>query len=615
MTPPNPLIERAPHLGDQPSSPAPRLADLLAANLRAISVGAAPDLELLLGGLSLRVSRAESVEAIGVYAAAPLDLIILDAARWTASDWRQARDTFGIGGVPMVLLEREGRDDAQDYAPLLSVRRPLDRGALERALAVMIEQIRLRRMVECSGLMFDSTAAWLIDAALPSAPLVWVSPAFERQIGYGPTELLGKGVDALAGAQTDPQDLQALVTASRERRAVRLNLLVYRADGSAIWGNVALDPIHDSAGQVRWLLGSLRDTTAERPDTMGFFVSLLEDLPSGVLTADRNGKVTFISKNGLRTLSEAEELLDWRGRPMAEVLQLPPEVNPTRQHNRFSYRYRRPDGRTLELGVGLSCAPGVHPDIHWFAMFRDLTANREEELATQRMQRLAAIGTMVAGFAHEVRNPVSAMRSLIEGLEEAPSLEDPEFNFLPRLMRHLDRIERLVQRSLKFGRPVEPMRTLTTCGTIVGLALEDVRSRTRELELRISHRQADGLPQLMVDEGMLVQALGAILNNAIDVSAGGAAVIEITSDRYQTVGGDRGVAISVQDQGPGIPNHVIGHIFDPFYTTKADGTGLGLSIAQRLVHDNGGRLGVSSTPGAGTTFTIYLPTKAAAKHP
>lgn len=615
MRPTELFSERAPLPGNYPPSPAPRLADLLGSNLRAISVGAAPDLEDLLNGLSLRVSRAESVEAIGVYAAAPLDLIILDAARWTASDWRQARENLGIGGVPLLLLEGEGACNVEDYAPLLSVRRPLDRGALERTLAVMVEQIRLRRMNDCSALMFDSTAAWLIDASLPGAPLVWISAALERQLGYGSTDLLGKSVRTLAGAETDPVTLEALVNACRERRATRLNLLLYRADGSAIWGNVALDPVHDGAGQVRWLLGSLRATTDERPDTMGFFVSLLEDLPSGVLTADRNGKVTFISKNGLRTLSDADGQFDWRGRPMAEVLGLPPEVNPTRQHNRFSYRYRRPDGRALELGVGLSCAPGVHPEIHWFAMFRDLTANREEELATQRMQRLAAIGTMVAGFAHEVRNPVSAMRSLIEGLEDDPSVADPDFNFLPRLMRHLDRIERLVQRSLKFGRPVQPVRAVTTCGTIVGLALEDVRSRTRELALEISHREADGLPQLMVDEGMLVQALGAILNNAIDVSARGAPGVEITSERYQTVGGDRGVAISVQDFGPGIPNHVIGHIFDPFYTTKADGTGLGLSIAQRLVHDNGGRLGVTSTPGVGTVFTIYLPIGATAKDP
>jgi signal transduction histidine kinase len=469
---------------------------------------------------------------------------------------------------------------------------------------------------------FDAVGG--LFAGTPRVLLVGAAPDAEAIFATLPcTTSRADNADAISVLAALPIDL-VIVDASRwasaawvEARSVLdldvVPVLLLEGDGAEgpeVFGAIDSVPrplttqVIDRRIKVLVELGRARRNKAPSfDDPPRFFDSLLEDLPSGVLTADRQGRVTFVNKNGLRTLGSED--LEWRGRSMADVLRLPGELTLGNDRRRFTYPYEI-DRRRLDLGVTVSPAPGVHPDLHWFVMFRDLTANREEELAHQRTERLAAIGTMVAGFAHEVRNPVSAMRSLIEGLYEEIPEPDPRRNLLARLVRHLERIERLVQRSLKFGRPVEPMKAPIGAKLLIDGALEDTRNKLRGLE--IQHEETPDLPLLLVDESMIVQALVAVINNAIEASKG-VGRIDLKVDRYLTVGGERGVSIAVTDNGPGIADHVMGHIFDPFFTTKAEGTGLGLSIAQRLVHDNGGRLEVTSPRGQGCVCTIYLPVK------
>ncbi|MCK6550159.1 PAS domain-containing protein [Myxococcota bacterium] len=231
------------------------------------------------------------------------------------------------------------------------------------------------------------------------------------------------------------------------------------------------------------------------------------------------------------------------------------------------------------------------------------------ELSARRVERLAAMGTMVAGFAHEVRNPVSAMRSLIELLDEETPSPDPRRATLVRIERHLDRIERLVQSSLRFGRPDEPKRTWIAPEKILEEAVDQLASRTGDLG-SIRRTITPPVPDVFVDEAQVSQAIVALLNNALD-AVGYPDQIVLELDTYAT-SDERGVRVRVRDFGSGIQPHILSRIFDPFFTTKASGTGLGLSIAQRLIHDNGGRLEVSSSLGLGSTFTVLVPTPAEA---
>lgn len=226
----------------------------------------------------------------------------------------------------------------------------------------------------------------------------------------------------------------------------------------------------------------------------------------------------------------------------------------------------------------------------------------------QRFERLAAMGTMVAGFAHEVRNPVAALRSLCEELRD----EGISLPHVGMMLQMIDRIERLVRTSLQFGRPAAPRRGLRRPAAIIAAALAEMRPRLRaphgEREIPV-HVDAD-LPEVNVDDRQIAQALVILLNNALDATSGTPSRVLLRVRKATPSGGvapgQSTIRFEVIDDGPGISAANMSRIFDPFFTTKTSGTGLGLSIAQQIVNENGARLEVESNPGGRTSFTIVL---------
>lgn len=234
----------------------------------------------------------------------------------------------------------------------------------------------------------------------------------------------------------------------------------------------------------------------------------------------------------------------------------------------------------------------------------------EERFAAerQRFERLAAMGTMVAGFAHEVRNPVAALRSLCEELRD----EGISLPHVGLMLQMVERIERLVRTSLQFGRPAAPKRSPRRPTAITASALAELRARLRtQPDIRVEAEP--GLPDVNVDDRQIAQALVILLNNALDATGGTASrVLLRVRKNIPATGGVPGVAVhptirfEVIDDGPGISAVNLSRIFDPFFSTKPSGTGLGLSIAQQIANENGARLEVESSPGE-TVFTIVLP--------
>ena len=235
---------------------------------------------------------------------------------------------------------------------------------------------------------------------------------------------------------------------------------------------------------------------------------------------------------------------------------------------------------------------------------------QQDEL--RRIERLAAMGTMVAGFAHEVRNPVASLRAMTEQLDEDLSEIGQRMPHFARMLEALARIERLVDTSLQFGRPASARRTEHPPWELLSAAMNALAPRARALGGEIRVEMELGLPSIFVDHGQLVQVLVILLNNALDsVGAPGRVLLRAVSS---PISNDRegkrssvppgGVRFEVSDDGPGISPDVLGRVFDPFFTTKPTGTGLGLSIAQQLVAESSARLEVLSTPGVQTTFTV-----------
>jgi PAS domain S-box-containing protein len=229
------------------------------------------------------------------------------------------------------------------------------------------------------------------------------------------------------------------------------------------------------------------------------------------------------------------------------------------------------------------------------------------EQSVQESEKLAAIGTLAAGVAHEINNPIGIMTSRIElMLEDAETLRLPAAvrEDLTVLERNAQRVGRITQGLLSFARRGSGLKQPTDLNAVVGETLLLFETNARKAGITAERRLAPDLPPVEADADQLQQVVLNLLNNARD-ALGDRGEIRVETGRAHDRPG--WVRLVVADTGPGIPPEVKSRIFLPFFTTKAGGTGLGLPISHRIVQDHQGVIEVSSEPGAGTTFTILLP--------
>ena len=251
-------------------------------------------------------------------------------------------------------------------------------------------------------------------------------------------------------------------------------------------------------------------------------------------------------------------------------------------------------------------------EVHWFAVMISACDVRGARWAlvqhvnvSLQLERLATMGQMMSGFAHEVRNPLAALKMLIEELAEGDVREE----HARRSCRLIERIERLVNSTLHFGRHERARREPHDAQALVRAALELVVPRLRASATRVAVEVVGQPSRALVDEAHLTQVLAILIDNALDATG------DASSVRVRISGGSPGastIAFEVHDRGPGITAEELDHIFDPFFTTKPKGTGLGLSIALKLVGENHGRLTVDTRPGGGSVFRVDVPTASAA---
>ncbi len=219
-----------------------------------------------------------------------------------------------------------------------------------------------------------------------------------------------------------------------------------------------------------------------------------------------------------------------------------------------------------------------------------------------RADRLAAMGELTAGVAHEVRNPLGVIRASVQLLEDAKGDPDRIAESADVIKQEIDRLDRVIKALLDFGRPSKP----TMMRTLPAEVLRDVILFTgrfaRQSDVHIEEGFPVDLPEVFADPDQLKQVLLNLITNAVqamDEAEGGTITL---SARLE---GDY-VAMSVSDTGPGIPAEEMSKVFDPFYSTRDAGTGLGLTIVHRIVDEHGGHIEVESGP-EGTTFTVAIP--------
>ena len=239
-----------------------------------------------------------------------------------------------------------------------------------------------------------------------------------------------------------------------------------------------------------------------------------------------------------------------------------------------------------------------------FVLFKDITNLRSFEQKIERNERLAMIGQIAAGTAHEIRNPLTSIKGFLQMFLRSfsDSGMDREKTYTEIMLTEINRINSLVSEFLLLSKPRDVQYSIVDLNVVFEEILPIVESQALLYGIEVKYLSGGKLPLVVGDNELLKQVFINICKNGIE-AMGEQGTLEISHHLDQD--GEK-ISIDIRDTGPGIPLYISDKIFDPFFTTKEEGTGLGLSVCQKIIHDLGGQIRVSSK-GYGTTFHILLP--------
>jgi signal transduction histidine kinase len=227
---------------------------------------------------------------------------------------------------------------------------------------------------------------------------------------------------------------------------------------------------------------------------------------------------------------------------------------------------------------------------------------RQQQRALVRAEQLSAVGQLAASVAHEVRNPLTGIKLLVDSALRSKNSKPLTLEDLEVIHREVARLEQTVQGFLNFARLPAPQCSTCDLREVVGQAVELVRARARQQQVEIDVRAPHGPAPAFVDRGQLGTVLVNLFLNALDAMPLGGR-LEVSLEVLPEVG----VRLTVTDTGTGIPPQVAARLFTPFTTTKPTGTGLGLTISGRILEEHGGNIRAGNRPEGGASFVITLP--------
>jgi PAS domain S-box-containing protein len=363
----------------------------------------------------------------------------------------------------------------------------------------------------------------------------------------------------------------------------------------------------------------LRRGLEDLADLKGYTDNILASLTSAIVTVDLEGRVV--------TLNPAAELMtgffagEVAGRYCTEVFAQTPDLAELLMEtlaNRTAVlgttlTLRRRGGRGLPVEVSVSPlrgSEGKEPGV--IGVFRDLTRVRQLEERLRRSDRLAAVGELAAGLAHEIKNPLTSLLTFSRRLSRA--FEDADFRqkFQTVVPRELERINGIVEGLLELARPGRLTFKPVRVPALLERTVELYGTRIEAQRIEVRREYSRDLPGIWADHEALYQALVNLVTNALDAMPGGGVLMlraswTVAENLGAAGAAGRRVAIEIEDNGAGIPPAILDRIFNPFFSTKEGGTGLGLALTHKIVDDHGGAIDVRSTPGVGTTFRLVLP--------
>jgi PAS domain S-box-containing protein len=347
---------------------------------------------------------------------------------------------------------------------------------------------------------------------------------------------------------------------------------------------------------------------------------LLQNLTTGVIAAGADGRITvFNNEAGQITGANSEDLLD---RPVDD---LPESLRELVRETLRSGERQEDRELILEAENGSVVVRASSSVFHGqqgemlgvLVVLTDITALKRLELQIRRSDRLASLGTLSAGMAHEIKNPLVSIKTFAQLLPERYQDSDFRETFSNLIGHEIDRIDSLVNQLLRFARPAKPLLKPMHVHSVLEKSLQLLGHRLYQKEIKLTRSWQADVDTIRADADQLEQVFLNFFLNAMDAMKHGGEMTVSTEIRpadewVAAITGTNGdvhevLRITIRDNGEGIKNEDIPHVFDPFFTTKDYGTGLGLSVVHGIIQEHGGQIEVESELAKGTSFHILLP--------
>jgi two-component system sensor histidine kinase PilS (NtrC family) len=367
------------------------------------------------------------------------------------------------------------------------------------------------------------------------------------------------------------------------------------------------------AERVRKADAQLADASTAIANLQAYSEHIINSLTMGLVTSDFQGHILTFNRAAETITGHARSSA--AGRPVAEVLRLPVEFaasldpdRPPAGSRRADFRYRRPDGAEIDLGLSATTLETSSGTSGFLFTFQDVTTIKRLERDARMQQRLAAVGEMAAGIAHEIRNPLASISGSMQILRKELALNGEQSQLMDIVLRESERLNQTIRSFLAYAKPQR-----------FGITRLDLRPVLQDVALLLRNSAEVGqehvvdvdVPRLPVwceiDEGQVRQVIWNLATNGLRAMPGGG---RLSLGARREAGNTAGVLV-VKDEGVGMPEPELDAIFQPFHGAFEKGSGLGMAIVHRIVNDYGGEIRVTSKPGGGTTVEVRLPARVA----
>lgn len=459
----------------------------------------------------------------------------------------------------------------------------------------------------------------------PDGDILDANPALVRMLGYeSKEELRSHRVHDVLVSRAERKSVKDEV----ERQAVLQGqeITLRRKDGSPVICMNTAAAVRDGAGKVLRYQGALMDITASRTmerqlhQQQEFARRLIDSFPDLIIALDSGGKFTYASPRIAEVLggdpaTMGEWQLGHRTHPedrdglrtiYGEILA------GEKNFGSLEIRAQHMNGEWRRLRCSLSPLANEEGKVEGVIISaRDITDLKRLEEQLIQAEKLAAMGQMLAGVAHELNNPLTAILGVTDLLRERQGADEATRRQLDLTHRQARRAARIVQNLLEFSRPASPQKKALDVNVLVERTLQLQDHSLRRNHVEVDFQPMPGLPPILGDGNQLIQVLLNLVTNAEQ------AIREVRESghiRIRLAIEDGRITVTVRDDGVGILPEALPRIFDPFYTTKrpGGGTGLGLSICMSIIREHGGNLSATAVPGGGTEFFVELPVMSAA---